>query len=164
MGPEAQNGAELLKKYGIEAYSTIYKFSLIILIVLCVYLYKKYKVGEEIDDCFASYHLTWMSLGMTIVSFFCFMGSDTDPYAELYLIYIAAFMCPYYLYNQYDIANKKSMKLKYWIQSYLLGLVDLFFIIMISKEIVLLIILVQTMFLILYESKAIKKQYFFNKK
>lgn len=154
MRPEVETGAELLKKYGIEAYSTLYKFSLIVLIALCLYLYKKYKVGEEIDDCFASYHLTWMSLGMTIVSIFCFIGSDTDPYAELYLIYIAAFMCPYYLYNQYDIANKKNMNLKYWIQSYLLGFVDLLLIIMISKEIVLLIILVQTMILILYESKA----------
>lgn len=152
---KSKTGSELLKSLGIEGFSNIYKISLIILIILCIYFYKKYRITEELEDNLSHYHLTWTSLGMTIASVFCFTGSNTDPFYETFFNCLSVFMTLYYLYSQSSIANKEGMTTQRWLQSFLLGLIDIILIIKVSKDIVLLIILAQTLLIILYETKKL---------
>ena len=73
-----ESGSELLKSLRIEAFSTIYKISVLVLIVIFIWSYRKYRVSEEIETHFSAFHLTWLSLGMCIACIFCFIGDNTD--------------------------------------------------------------------------------------
>lgn len=154
-----ESGSELLKSLRIEAFSTIYKISVLVLIVIFIWSYRKYRVSEEIETHFSAFHLTWLSLGMCIACIFCFIGDNTDFFYEVFFDCIAVFMALYYLYSQYSNANKKGMSRKRWIQVFSLGIVDIILMVLFPLKIAMLIIPVQTLILIQYEANRKKSHH-----
>ena len=141
----------------VEEFSTLYKTTIVGLVIANIFIYKRKKMSDALTDYFEHYTLTWISMGMLLCTIFSAVAADTDIYYEATFAGMGLILTPYYLYNQYQSAQPKAMSKALWLRAIFLAITDLAIIWFIPKAIALAIILTQNLSLMLLESHYFQK-------
>ena len=154
---DAYSIPEYMKNIDVEQYSTLFKIAVVLLIAINIFIYRKNKIGEHIEDHFSHFTLSWLSLGYLICTAFFFTGYDTDAFYAMMFDTLGIFMSTYYLYSQYS-QTKQTFPLTFWWKPGILAIIDIFCLMNMSPTHVMVMALTQNLLISSWESYQFDRQ------